>query len=91
MYGRNIFMGYLGDLEKTKEAIDEEGWLRSGDLGKCNKKSLVQITGRIKVRPWFLTVSSVLYMMRLYLTNSSHITPGSADYLGRRERSALAD
>jgi long-chain-fatty-acid--CoA ligase ACSBG len=48
MYGRNIFMGYLGDLEKTKEAIDEEGWLHSGDLGKCNKKSLVQITGRIK-------------------------------------------
>lgn len=49
MYGRNIFMGYLDDLEKTKEAIDEEGWLHSGDLGKCNNKSFVQITGRIKV------------------------------------------
>lgn len=48
MYGRNIFMGYLDDLEKTKEAIDEEGWLHSGDLGKCNNKSFVQITGRIK-------------------------------------------
>lgn len=42
-------MGYLNDPEKTKEALDSDGWLHSGDLGKVNAKSFLQITGRIKV------------------------------------------
>ncbi|NXC41028.1 ACBG2 ligase, partial [Penelope pileata] len=46
--GRHIFMGYLNMEEKTKEAIDEEGWLHSGDLGKCDKDGFLYITGRIK-------------------------------------------
>lgn len=48
MYGRNVFMGYLNDPEKTEEALDSDGWLHSGDLGKINKNSFLQITGRIK-------------------------------------------
>lgn len=48
--GRHIFMGYLNDEEKTRAAIDEEGWLHSGDVGRVDSNNLLYITGRIKVR-----------------------------------------
>ncbi|GFG35279.1 hypothetical protein Cfor_01340, partial [Coptotermes formosanus] len=46
--GRHIFMGYLDDPEKTSEALDEEGWLHSGDIGKIDEDGFLYITGRIK-------------------------------------------
>lgn len=42
-------MGYLNNVAKTKESIDEEGWLHSGDVGRIDPKTeLLSITGRIK-------------------------------------------
>ena len=36
-YGRHVLMGYLNNEEKTAEAIDEEGWLHSGDIGRIDE------------------------------------------------------
>lgn len=46
--GRNIMMGYLKNEQATKETIDSQGFLHSGDLGKVDKDSFLFITGRIK-------------------------------------------
>ncbi|XP_023699741.2 long-chain-fatty-acid--CoA ligase ACSBG2 [Paramormyrops kingsleyae] len=47
-WGRHVFMGYLNMPEKMEEALDAEGWLRSGDLGKHDGEGFLYITGRIK-------------------------------------------
>ncbi|XP_021074084.1 long-chain-fatty-acid--CoA ligase ACSBG2 [Mus pahari] len=48
MWGRHVFMGYLNREEATLEALDEEGWLHSGDIGRLDSHGFLYITGRIK-------------------------------------------
>jgi len=48
MVGRNVFMGYLDEEAKTREAIDGQGRLHSGDVGKVDADGFLYITGRIK-------------------------------------------
>uniref|UniRef100_A0A667HC45 long-chain-fatty-acid--CoA ligase n=1 Tax=Lynx canadensis TaxID=61383 RepID=A0A667HC45_LYNCA len=45
IWGRNIFMGYLDDEEKTQEKIDLHGWLRTGDLGFLDDDEFLYVTG----------------------------------------------
>jgi fatty-acyl-CoA synthase len=40
--------GYWDDEEKTKEAIDQNGWLRTGDLGIMQEDGHLRIIGRAK-------------------------------------------
>uniref|UniRef100_A0AAY4DXG2 Long-chain-fatty-acid--CoA ligase ACSBG2 n=1 Tax=Denticeps clupeoides TaxID=299321 RepID=A0AAY4DXG2_9TELE len=47
-WGRHVFMGYLNMPDKTEEALDKDGWLHSGDLGKHDEQDFLFITGRIK-------------------------------------------
>lgn len=46
--GRHIMPGYLYDADKTKDTITEDGWLKSGDIGRVDENGLLAITGRIK-------------------------------------------
>ncbi|OUS14188.1 hypothetical protein A9Q89_01465 [Gammaproteobacteria bacterium 53_120_T64] len=46
--GPHIFSGYLGNEAATREAIDADGWLHSGDIGTINDAGFLQITGRKK-------------------------------------------
>jgi long-chain-fatty-acid--CoA ligase ACSBG len=48
MRGRHVMMGYLFNEEKTKETIDSEGWLHTGDIGRVDDDGFLYITGRIK-------------------------------------------
>ncbi|MBM7367431.1 AMP-binding protein [Gordonia hydrophobica] len=46
--GYSVMQGYWNDPEKTAEAIDADGWMRTGDLGVMGEDGYARITGRIK-------------------------------------------
>jgi fatty-acyl-CoA synthase len=46
--GYSVMRGYWNDEERTRETIDQAGWLSSGDLGVMDAEGYVQVVGRIK-------------------------------------------
>jgi long-chain acyl-CoA synthetase len=46
--GPNLFAGYYKDAAATKEAFDEEGFLRTGDIGKVDEDGFYYIVDRKK-------------------------------------------
>jgi fatty-acyl-CoA synthase len=46
--GYSVMHGYWDDTERTSEAIDEDGWMHTGDLAVMADDGYVNIVGRIK-------------------------------------------
>ena len=41
--GGNVFQGYLNEPEKTAEALDDDGWLHSGDIGTVDEDGYLSL------------------------------------------------
>ena len=48
MRGPHVFAGYHKNEEATRETVGDDGWLRSGDLGRIDDDGFVSVTGRKK-------------------------------------------
>jgi fatty-acyl-CoA synthase len=46
--GYSVMLGYWGDSEATSRAVDEDGWMHTGDLSTMDDEGYVNIVGRIK-------------------------------------------
>ncbi len=46
--GYSVMHGYWGDDGRTREAIDTDGWMHTGDLATMDAEGYVNIVGRIK-------------------------------------------
>jgi len=43
-----VMIGYYKMEEASKEAVDQDGWLHTGDLGAVDENGYFKVTGRIK-------------------------------------------
>nr|WP_082833446.1 AMP-binding protein [Rhodococcus sp. LB1] len=46
--GPGAVLGYWNDPNKTRAAIDDEGWHHCGDLGRLDSDGCLRVTGRLK-------------------------------------------
>ncbi len=48
MRGPNVFQGYWNDPEATRAAVDEDGWLHTGDIALVDEEGFLYLVDRAK-------------------------------------------
>ncbi len=82
--GEIVMTGYRGDPEKTREALDADGWLRTGDIAEIDDEGYVKIVDRKKeliINAAGKNMSPVNIEARL---KSAHALIGTAVAIGDR-------
>jgi acyl-CoA synthetase (AMP-forming)/AMP-acid ligase II/enoyl-CoA hydratase/carnithine racemase len=46
--GPQIMKGYLNSLEQTRQMLDEDGWLHTGDIGRFDEDGFCYVVDRVK-------------------------------------------
>ncbi len=64
--GYNVMQGYFDMPEATAEAITEDGWLRTGDIGVLDERGYLRITDRLK---------------DMYIMNGENVYPAEVEKL----------
>jgi acyl-CoA synthetase (AMP-forming)/AMP-acid ligase II len=76
--------GYFDDPERTAEARDDEGWLRTGDLGVMDEDGYLALIGRIKemirVGGENVAAADVESVLLKYEGVKQAVTVGAADH-----------
>lgn len=70
--GPNVMQGYFNKPEETRHVIQEDGWLRTGDVGKIVHKHFLQITDRKK---HIFKTSTGKYVAPQRIENKMRISP----------------
>ncbi|XP_055684644.1 uncharacterized protein LOC129790862 [Lutzomyia longipalpis] len=80
---KSQFLGYYGDPESTKEILDEDGWIHTGDLGYFDEDGLLFVTGRkkdiLKYNNFHVTPSEIEEILETHPGVSQAVVVGIPD------------
>jgi acyl-CoA synthetase (AMP-forming)/AMP-acid ligase II len=78
--GYNVMAGYLEDPDATAQAIDADGWLHTGDIGRVDEFGRLTITGRLK--DMFLVGGFNTYPAEIEQTLATHDAIADVSVIG---------
>jgi acyl-CoA synthetase (AMP-forming)/AMP-acid ligase II len=78
--GYNVMAGYLDDPDATAQAIDADGWLHTGDIGRVDEFGRLTITGRLK--DMFLVGGFNTYPAEIEQTLATHDAIADVSVIG---------
>ena len=55
-------MGYLGREDKTREDIDDDGYMHSGDIGALDSDGFMKITGMYQFFDFHMLICKLLFI-----------------------------
>jgi acyl-CoA synthetase (AMP-forming)/AMP-acid ligase II len=78
--GYNVMAGYLDDPDATAQAIDGDGWLHTGDIGRVDELGRLTVTGRLK--DMFLVGGFNTYPAEIEQTLAAHEAIADVSVIG---------